>query len=124
MILSKACANNFIVINQEDTNIVYLMLDVIFLDNLLNYKQIIKEFNMLASSKINEISNKIKDIVNSSPLGDVEKNLNALLKGIFTKMELVTREEFEVQAEVLRNTRHKLELLEARLAELEAQQAH
>jgi len=76
---------------------------------------------MLDPQKINEISNKIKDVVNSSPLGDVEKNINALLKSIFTKMELVTREEFEVQAEVLRNTRQKLELLEARLAELEAQ---
>lgn len=75
---------------------------------------------MLDAQKINEISNKIKDVVSSSPLGDVEKNLNALLKGMFTKMELVTREEFEVQAEVLRNTRQKLELLEARLAELES----
>jgi len=75
---------------------------------------------MLDSQKINEISNKIKDVVSSSPLGDVEKNLNALLRGVFTKMELVTREEFEVQAEVLRNTRQKLALLEARLAELEA----
>lgn len=76
---------------------------------------------MLDTHRINEISNKIKDIVNSSPLGDVEKNINALLRGMFTKMELVSREEFEVQAEVLRNTRQKLELLEARLAELEAQ---
>lgn len=75
---------------------------------------------MLESHKINEISNKIKELINSSPVGDVEKNLNALLKGIFTKMELVTREEFEVQAEVLRNTRQKLEILEARLAELES----
>lgn len=75
---------------------------------------------MLDAQKINEISNKIKEVVSSSPLGDVEKNLNALLKGMFTKMELVTREEFEVQAEVLRNTRQKLELLEARLAELES----
>ncbi len=75
---------------------------------------------MLDSQNINEISNKIKDVVSSSPLGDVEKNLNALLRGVFTKMELVTREEFEVQAEVLRNTRQKLELLEARLAELES----
>lgn len=77
---------------------------------------------MFDSNKINEISNKIKDVVNSSPLADLEKNINALLKGIFTKMELVTREEFEVQAEVLRNTRQKLDLLEAKLAELEAQQ--
>ena len=75
---------------------------------------------MLQSEKINEISNKIKEVVNSSPLGDVEKNLNALLKSAFTKMELVTREEFEVQAEVLRKTREKLTLLEAKLAELEA----
>lgn len=77
---------------------------------------------MLDSHKINEISNKIKEVVSSSPLGDVEKNLNALLKSMFTKMELVSREEFEVQAEVLRNTRQKLDLLEAKLAELEAQQ--
>ncbi len=75
---------------------------------------------MLDSQKINEISNKIKDVVNSSPLADVEKNLNALLKSVFTKMDLVTREEFEVQAEVLRNTRQKLEMLEAKLATLES----
>ena len=75
---------------------------------------------MLDSQRLNEISNKIKEVVSSSPLGDVEKNLNALLKGVFTKMELVTREEFEVQAEVLRNTRQKLEILEAKLAELES----
>lgn len=74
---------------------------------------------MLDTHKINEISNKIKEVMAISPLADVEKNLNALLKGAFTKMELVTREEFEVQAEVLRNTRAKLEALEARLAELE-----
>ena len=78
---------------------------------------------MLDAQKINEISNKIKEVVSSSPLGDVEKNLNALLKSMFTKMELVTREEFEVQAEVLRNTRQKLELLESRLAELESSAA-
>ncbi|HEY0841231.1 accessory factor UbiK family protein [Methylotenera sp.] len=74
---------------------------------------------MLDTHKINEISNKIKEVMATSPLADVEKNLNALLKGAFTKMELVTREEFEVQAEVLRHTREKLEALEARLAELE-----
>ncbi len=77
---------------------------------------------MFDTNKMNEMSNKIKDVVNSSPLADMEKNINALLKSMFTKMELVTREEFEVQAEVLRNTRQKLDLLEAKLAELEAQQ--
>ena len=77
---------------------------------------------MLQSEKINEISNKIKEVVSASPLGDVEKNLNALLRSVFTKMELVTREEFDVQAEVLRKTREKLTVLETRLAEIEAAQ--
>jgi hypothetical protein len=77
---------------------------------------------MFRADKLNEISNKIKEIVSSSPLGDAEKNIHALLKGVFTKMELVTREEFDVQAEVLRNTREKLNQLEAKLAELDSQQ--
>ena len=75
---------------------------------------------MFNSEKINEISNKINEMIKSSPLVDVEKNINALIKSAFTKMELVSREEFDVQAEVLRNTREKLVLLEAKLAELEA----
>ena len=69
---------------------------------------------------LNEISSKIKEIVNNSPLADMDKNIHALIKGAFTKMELVSREEFDVQAEVLRNTRGKLVTLEAKLAELEA----
>ncbi len=76
---------------------------------------------MFNSDKLNEISNKIREIVNASPIADVEKNINALLKGALTKMELVTREEFDVQAEVLRNTREKLNLLEEKLSELESQ---
>ncbi len=74
---------------------------------------------MFSSEKINEISNKINEMIKSSPLADVEKNINALIQGAFTKMELVSREEFDVQAEVLRNTREKLTKLEAKLAELE-----
>jgi BMFP domain-containing protein YqiC len=77
---------------------------------------------MFKTDKLNEISNKIKEIVSDSPLGDAEKNIHALLKGVFTKMELVSREEFDVQAEVLRNTREKLNQLEAKLAELESLQ--
>ena len=70
---------------------------------------------------IEEISSKINEMIQSSPLADVEKNINALIKGAFTKMELISREEFDVQAEVLRNTREKLTQLELKLAELEAQ---
>ncbi|CAM8416271.1 accessory factor UbiK family protein [Candidatus Methylopumilus planktonicus] len=75
---------------------------------------------MLNNEKLNEISNKIREIVKDSPLPDIEKNIDALLKGMFTKMELVTREEFDVQTEVLKRTRQKLEELENKLSEIEA----
>jgi BMFP domain-containing protein YqiC len=71
---------------------------------------------MFNSEKLNEISNKIKEVVQDSPLGDAEKNIHALLKSVFTKMELVSREEFDVQAAVLRSTREKLDALEKQLA--------
>jgi len=74
---------------------------------------------MVSSENLSEISNKIKWLVNNSPLIDAEKNMHALLNGMLTKMELVTREEFDIQAEVLRNTRQKLDVLEAKLAALE-----
>lgn len=56
-----------------------------------------------------------------SPTADLEKNLKALMSQGFAKLDLLTREEFDVQIEVLARTRAKLELLEARVAELEAQ---
>jgi ubiquinone biosynthesis accessory factor UbiK len=74
---------------------------------------------MFNSQVITDISNKIRELVKNSPLEDMDKNIHALIKGAFTKMELVSREEFDVQAEVLRNTREKLVQLEAKLAELE-----
>lgn len=74
---------------------------------------------MLNTKVLNDLSLKIKEIMASSPFGDADKNIHALIQGAFTKMELVSREEFDVQAEVLRNTREQLTLCEERLAELE-----
>ena len=74
---------------------------------------------MLNNEKLKEISNKIRELVKDSPLPDIEKNIDALLKSMFTKMELVTREEFDVQTEVLKRTRQKLEELEKKLSEIE-----
>lgn len=76
--------------------------------------------DMLNSQLLKDLSSKIKQIMQDSPLGDAEKNIHALLQGVFTKMELVSREEFDVQAEVLRNTREQLTVCEERLAELES----
>ena len=51
---------------------------------------------------------------------DLEQNFKAVLQSGLAKMQLVNREEFDVQAAVLRRTREKLEALEARIAALSA----
>jgi ubiquinone biosynthesis accessory factor UbiK len=75
---------------------------------------------MITTQFFEDLSIKIRDIVKTTPAGDIEKNLRALLQGAFTKLELVSREEFDVQADVLRHTREKLEQIETKLAELES----
>lgn len=78
---------------------------------------------MINTRFIEEISSKISQMASSTPAADLEKNLRALLQGAFTKLELVSREEFDVQREVLALTRAQLEAMEARLAELEGRQS-
>jgi len=68
-----------------------------------------------------ELSSKLSAAANKSPAKDIEKNMRALLTQGFAKLDLVTREEFDIQMEVLARTREKLTALEARVAELEAQ---
>ena len=53
---------------------------------------------------------------------DLEQNFKGVLSGGLAKLDLVTREEFDVQAAVLKRTRAKLAALEKRLAELEGQE--
>ena len=68
-----------------------------------------------------------RHIIDAIPVGarnlqqDVEKNVRAGINSVFSKFNLVTREEFEVQSAVLARTRLKLEALEAQVAALEAQ---
>ncbi|MCX8145296.1 MAG: accessory factor UbiK family protein [Azovibrio sp.] len=68
---------------------------------------------------LDDISNKISALIAASPAKDVEKNVRALLGSLFAKMDLVTREEFDIQAQVLARTREKLHALEARVEALE-----
>lgn len=72
---------------------------------------------------LDEIGSKISELASSSPLRDVEKNVKAVLGSAFGKLDLVTREEFDVQREVLAHARQKLGELEAKVAELEARLA-
>ncbi len=68
-----------------------------------------------------DISAKLNEAVANSPAKDFEKNARALLAQGFAKLDLVTREEFDVQTAVLARTREQLTALEARVIELEAQ---
>ncbi len=71
---------------------------------------------------LEEIDRKMREILAGSPAADLEKNLRVLLASAFSRLDLVTREEFDVQREVLTRTRAKLQELEAKLAELESKE--
>jgi BMFP domain-containing protein YqiC len=71
---------------------------------------------------IDDLARQISDSIPAGVKGlqeDVEKNIHTLLQGAFAKLDLVTREEFDVQSKVLARTRDKLEELEQQVAELE-----
>jgi len=75
---------------------------------------------MLNPKSFDEIAARIGQAIENSPVKDVEKNVKAMLASSLTRLDLVPRAEFDVQAQVLLKTREKLEALEKRLAELEA----
>ncbi len=74
---------------------------------------------MIEKVKIQEISDKIRKVIENSPISDINDNIHALLQGMFAKLDLISREEFDVQTQVLKLTREKLEALEAKIESLE-----
>ena len=81
---------------------------------------------MLDPKKLEDIARQIADSV---PPGvknmaeEAEGKINQVLQAQLSKLDLVTREEFDIQTQVLIKTREKLEAMEVRLAALEAEQA-
>ena len=71
---------------------------------------------------ISDLVNKMGEVLKQSPAKDIEQNLRAGVTSMLVKLDMVSREEFDVQTEVLARTREKLTQLEARLTELEKQQ--
>jgi BMFP domain-containing protein YqiC len=69
---------------------------------------------------LDDLQQRLSALVDATPAADVQKNIKALLTQQFARLELVTREEFDTQANVLARARSKLEELEARLASLES----
>lgn len=79
---------------------------------------------MTSKKFLDELSQKISDAIPSSVRvvkEEIESNVHAALQGTFSKLDLITREEFDAQASVLAKTRKKLETLEKKVQELESQ---
>jgi hypothetical protein len=77
---------------------------------------------METTSFLDDLQQRISQLLAGTPAADMQKNLKALLTQQFARLDLVTREEFDTQAQVLARTREKLTALEQRLAALEGAQ--
>lgn len=69
---------------------------------------------------LSDLSARLAELAASNPAKDLERNFRGLLSSAFSRMDLVTREEYDAQAQVLARAREKLAALEARLSELES----
>ena len=69
---------------------------------------------------LTDLAARLAALAANNPAKDLEKNFRGMLSSTFSKLDLVTREEYDVQARVLARAREKLAALEARVAELEA----
>lgn len=74
---------------------------------------------MINPKLLDELATKFSGLLANTPAAEVDKNMRALLSSAFSRLDLVSREEFDVQQGVLAKAREKLTELEARLAELE-----
>jgi hypothetical protein len=77
--------------------------------------------SMIDKHFFEELNERVSEAFRNSPAQDVEKNLKALLASGFARLDLVLREDFEVQQKLLERAQAKLADLEARIAQLEAQ---
>lgn len=75
---------------------------------------------MLNPPFLEELARRLQALAAQTPVADLERNARALLAGAFSRLDLVTREEFDAQARLLARTRERVEQLEARVAQLEA----
>jgi len=78
---------------------------------------------MLDPKLFEELAGKVSALIAASPAKDVEKNARAMLASAFARLDLVTREEFDIQRELLARARAQLDQMQARIAELEAKAA-
>jgi ubiquinone biosynthesis accessory factor UbiK len=65
-----------------------------------------------------DFQNRIADLVRASPAADLERNLKAMMAQQFQRLDLVTREEFDVQVELVERLRARVDALEQRIARM------
>lgn len=65
---------------------------------------------------LQDVQQRIAELLRSSPAADLERNLKAILAQTFQRMDLVTRDEFEIQLETVARLRQRVEALEAQAA--------
>jgi len=75
---------------------------------------------MIDGTTLEQLQRRISDLLAKTPARDVEANMKAMLLGFFSRLDLVTREEFDVQQAVLQRALEQLEQLSKRVQELEA----
>lgn len=76
---------------------------------------------MINNKVFDDFAQKLSGLMANTPAADIEKNARAMMSSFFSKLDLVTREEFDTQANVLARTRQLVDELTARLDALEAQ---
>ncbi len=74
---------------------------------------------MLDPKMFEDFTQRVSGLIANSPAADIEKNVRSMMSSFFNKLDLVTREEFDTQANVLARTRQLVDQLTARLDELE-----
>ncbi len=86
---------------------------------MLDSPSYFEDDGMTNSTLFDEISERLTKLAASDPAAEVEKNIKALLASSFSRLDLVTRDEFEVQRELLARALERVTALEARLADSE-----
>ena len=91
----------------------------------LKHQTILREHKiiMIDPKMLEEFNSRMSAFMAASPAKDIEKNVKAGLAGLFANLDLVTREEFDIQAELLARALDRLKTLEARVEALESAKA-
>ena len=76
---------------------------------------------MLGRKILEEMSKKISEVLEASPVKDIEKNIRAILSSTLSRLDMVTRKEFDLQQEMLVHTRKAIDQVCVRLDKIDSE---